>query len=77
MRNLIATISFLTMFVQSTIWQRKADILTAEQATNFIGHDVVIKARVVNVYNGVDLKGQPFYLNLDKKFPDNPVVVLY
>ena len=51
------------------------NLLTTEQASLKMGQEVVLKGKVVSTYldrNGVE---KPLYLNLDKRFPNNPIAV--
>ena len=52
------------------------DTISANEASKRIGQYVIVKAKVVTTFFGEKLQGQPTYLNLDQKFPDNPMTVI-
>ena len=52
------------------------DTISAIEASKKIGQYVIVKAIVVSTFFGEKLQGQPTYLNLDQKFPDNPMTVI-
>jgi len=72
---LILTLIF-TGFTQLTIGQTKSNIITAEEASQLIGEQVTIRAKVASVFYAKSSSGSPTFLNLDKNFPDNPIAVV-
>ncbi len=56
--------------------QNKLDTVTAEEAANRIGEEVVIKSYVVTIFYAKNSTGKPTFLNLVKPFPDNPIAII-
>jgi hypothetical protein len=51
------------------------NLLTTEQAASKMGQEVVLKGKVVSTYFDRNGTEKPLYLNLDKRFPNNPIAV--
>jgi len=67
----------ISLFIfQFAIGQTNLDTITATIATQRIGQDVIVKGNVVTVFYAKNSNGKPTFLNLDKAFPDNPIVVI-
>jgi hypothetical protein len=69
----LLTLSFVFVMGQET---PKTDTIISSKAAILIGQKVIVRAKVATTYFGPKLIGQPNYLNLDKPFPDNPMVVI-
>lgn len=54
----------------------KGAFLTAEAATKEINKIVTVKGKVVSIYYAKDLKDHPIFLNLNQKFPNNPMAIV-
>lgn len=72
---LILTLIF-TGFTQLVVGQIQTDTITAEEASQLIGEQVTIRAKVASVFYAKSSSGSPTFLNLDKNFPDNPIAVV-
>ncbi len=51
------------------------NILTAEQAAQKTGEAVTLTGTVVEVFPAVPNPGQPLYVNIDRPYPFNPIVI--
>jgi hypothetical protein len=73
---MIAMLSFGQ--TEQTNTDNKSDIplISASEAPNYIDKEVKVKAKVISTFFSEKSKGKPTYLNLDKKFPDNPMTVV-
>lgn len=77
MKTTILTLALIyTGFSQLVIGQTKSNTITAEEASKLIGEEVTIRAKVASVFYAESSSGSPTFLNLDKNFPDNPIVVV-
>ena len=74
--NFLILALIFSCFTQLVIGQIQTDTITAEEAAQLIGEQVTIKAKVVSVFYAKSSSGGPTFLNLDKKFPDNPIAVV-
>jgi hypothetical protein len=54
----------------------KLDTITAEMASTRIDEEVIIKGKVVTTFFAEFSTGKPTFLNLEKPFPDNPIVII-
>lgn len=72
---LILALIFICL-TQLAIGQIHTDTITAAEASQLIGEQVIIKAKVASVFYAKSSSGSPTFLNLDKTFPDNPIAVV-
>lgn len=66
---------FLTLFL-NVIDQTKQDTIAASETARHISQQAIVKAKVVTVFYAEKVQGKPTYLNLKKKFPNNPMAVV-
>ncbi len=63
-------------FAKNQFAQNSLDTISAYLATDKIGEEVIIKAKVVTVFYAKNSTGKPTFLNLEKPFPNNPIAVI-
>ncbi len=73
----ILTLLF-TAFLQLAFGQTQnpLDTITALEASQRIGQQVIVKGKVISTFYATNSNGKPTFLNLDKDFPNNPIVVI-
>lgn len=70
-------ILILLIFFQNLIYcQNQNDMLTVEKASKLIRKNVIVKGKVITVFYAKSSSGKPTFLNIDKDFPNNPLVVV-
>lgn len=52
------------------------EVLSPEEAAKQINKIVKVKGKVVTVYYAKDQKDHPIFLNLNQKFPNNPMAIV-
>ena len=73
----VLLIFLISIFSQGIICgQNQLDTISAEKAAQLIGQEVIIKAKIVSVYYSQNSKGKPTFLNLERKYPNNPVAIV-
>lgn len=77
MKTIILTLALIcTGFTQLAFGQIRTDTITAKEASQLIGEQVTLRAKVASVFYAKSSSGSPTFLNLDKNFPDNPIAVV-
>lgn len=74
--NFLFLLLIFTCFTQLAFGQIQTDTITAEEASQLIGEQIIIRAKVASVFYAKNSSGSPTFLNLDKNFPDNPIAVV-
>lgn len=74
--NLLILTLIFTGFTQLAFGQIRTDTITAKEASQLIGEQVTLRAKVASVFYAKSSSGSPTFLNLDKNFPDNPIAVV-
>lgn len=74
--NFLILALIFTCFIHLAFGQIRTDTITAEEASQLIGEQVIVRAKVASVFYAKSSSGSPTFLNLDKNFPDNPIAVV-
>ena len=74
MKNLIL-ISFISLsFITNAFAQKVYD--DASTAAKKIGQEVEMTGEIVSTYYASKSDGQPFFLNIDVNYPNNPITII-
>ena len=74
MKNLILTFFISLAFITNSFAQKIYD--SASTAAEKIGQEVEISGEIVSTYYASKSAGQPFFLNVDIDFPNNPITII-
>lgn len=74
--NFLILALIFTCFTQLIFGQVQTDTIKAEEASQLIGEQVTIRAKVASVFYAKSSSGSPTFLNLEKNFPDNPIAIV-
>lgn len=78
--NIKNTLTVLMLFAAikfaSSQTLQKTDTLSPEAAAERIGEEVMVKGKIVTTFYAEFSKGKPTFLNLEKPFPNNPIVII-
>lgn len=67
----------LTVAQHQQISQPNTDeVVTATEAARRTGSKVLVRARIVGIKSAKNSKGRPTFLDLDERFPNNPLTVV-
>ncbi|MGK0389232.1 MAG: hypothetical protein ACI94Y_001972 [Maribacter sp.] len=74
MKNLILVFFVSLSFIANSFAQKVHD--DAWTAAEKIGQEVEISCEIVSTYYAPKSDGQPFFLNIDVDFPENPITII-
>jgi DNA/RNA endonuclease YhcR with UshA esterase domain len=67
---------FLFLFLFSPFAYSQNTIIIADEAVNFINKEVVLRGKVIEIYEHFSPKSHLFFINIDKKYPENEISIL-
>lgn len=74
MKNLMLVFFVGLSFMAHSFAQETYD--TASSAAEKIGQEVKISSEIISTYYASELDGQPFFINIEMDYPNNPIMII-